>query len=100
MCAFRAGMMKNIFPVVSSDFHFNFLLQEKRVGSKKDVENLVYTFTGCQFDILEPFEDLTTDQFRQIMGDIPQLCRNKYKCIMLFILSHGIKGKDFIFFIK
>ena len=65
---------------------------KNREGTDKDAAALQRLFTHLGF-YTNRYNDLTGNQFRRIFNDAAAIDYKKFDCLMVAILTHGIKGK-------
>ena len=65
---------------------------KNREGTDKDAAALQRLFTHFGFHT-NCYNDLTGSQFRRIFNDAAAIDHKKFDCLMVAILTHGIKGK-------
>ncbi|XP_043276781.1 caspase-8 [Venturia canescens] len=75
------------------NFHGNVENQyEKREGSRKDGENIQWTFTRMGFDVTI-LNDLTEQQIKEVLKkQSKDFEHQNYDCLIVVILSHGFEG--------
>lgn len=69
-----------------------FRRMRSRPGTNEDAENLQGLFSWLNFDTKRPYKDLTGNEMRQTLEEVADMDHSNYDCLMVAILSHGVKG--------
>ena len=64
----------------------------RRRGTNEDEENLQKLFRWLGFDTKRPYKDLTGKKMGQTLEDVARMDHSNCDCLMVAVLSHGLKG--------